>query len=107
MKSYNLDIESGVHTVKITLQNNGYVGHIIQKVSGNCKGRDMLDFNFENEEDSDLLPENDCQLEYNEDYNIFRCVLVNAVGSTLECEGDAEEMNDMIVAIEIIDFTEE
>ena len=104
MKNYDPNIYRGVHTVKITLQIWEYKGHIIKRVGGNCKGRTILDFDFECE---DSFSDNDCQLEYHEDLDYFSCVLKDEEGNTLKCDGDAEEMNDMIVGIEIIDFREE
>ncbi len=103
MKKYDPNIIKGIHTVKITLQQWDYVGHVIQKIGGNCKGRNVLGFDFECE---DEFPDNDCQLEYHEEDDIFTCVLTNENGGTLECKGDAREMNDMIVGIEIVDFKE-
>lgn len=104
MRTYDPNISEGIHTVKITLQQRDYVGHIIQKIRGNCKGRDLLTFDFEDEEE---FPNNDCQLKYHEDADFFTCVLKNENGDTLYCEGDAIEMNNMIVCIEIIDFSED
>lgn len=104
MKNYDLNIYRGIHTVKITLQIWEYKGHIIQKISGNCKGKSILDFDFECEDD---FPNNDCHLEYHEDGDYFTCTLKDEDGNTLECAGDVAEMNDMIVRIEIIDFCEE
>ena len=101
MTSYDPNIISGVHTVQITMQMWDYVGHIIQKIRGNCKGMEILNFDFEIE---DEFPENDCQLEYHEDGDFFSCILKNENGDTLECENDAQEMNDMIVAVEILSF---
>lgn len=87
--------------MQITLQMWDYVGHIIRKIRGNCKGLAVLYFDFEIE---DEFPESDCQLEYHEDGDFFSCVLKNENGATLECENDAQEMNDMIVAVEILSF---
>lgn len=101
MNNYDSNIYNGVHTIKITLQQWDFVGHIIQKISGNCKGRNVLDFDFECE---DEFPDNDCDLTYNDEYNMFSCKLKNKEGDTLECEGDAADMNKMIVGMEIIDF---
>ena len=47
---------------------------------------------------------NDCNLTYDDDYDMFSCVLKNKEGNTLACEGDATDMNEMIVGMEIIDF---
>lgn len=104
MKNYDPNIYKGIHTVKITLQQWEYKGHIIKRVGGNCKGRNILDFDFECE---DELPDNDCQMEYYEEDDCFSCVLKDKDGNMLKCIGDADEMNDMIVGIKIIDFCEE
>lgn len=104
MKNYDPNIYSGIHTVKITLQQCEYVGHIIQKIGGDCKGRDVLYFDFECE---DAENENDCDLRYDEDYDCFSAILKNENGDTLDVKGDAEEFNKMIVAVEIINFQEE
>lgn len=104
MKNYDPNIYSGIHTVKITLQQWGYVGHIIQEIRGSSKGRDVLDFDFECE---DAENENDCNLQFDEDFDSFSAILKNESGDTLEVEGDAEEFNQMIVALEIIDFQKE
>ena len=105
MKNYDPNITNGVHTVRITLQSWGYKGHIIQEVKGNCKGRDILNlFDFE---DADEFTKNDCQLQCHEDDEYYSCVLTDDEGNTLECEEDAEGMNDMIVAVEIIYFRKE
>lgn len=101
MKNYDPNIINGTHTIRVTLQMWDYKGHIIQKIKGNCKGREILDFDFEYE---DEFPNNDCQMEYNEEYDGFKCVLTNECGETTKFEGDAEDMNSLIVAVEIIDF---
>lgn len=104
MKNYDPNMSRGIHTIKITLQIWDYVGHIIHKVGGNCRGLSVLEFDFEcwNE-----FEENDCHLEYDEDYGYFVCILKNSDGDTLSCECDVGEMNDMVVAIEILDYAEE
>lgn len=104
MKRYDQKIVNGVHTVKITLQMYEYVGHIIYKIRGNCKGKSVLDFDFEDEVE---FYYNDCQMEYDEEDECFNCVLKSPECNFIECQGDAQEMNDMIVGIEIIDFKED
>lgn len=101
MKNYDPNIYKGIHTVEITIQQWDYVGHIRQSISGNCKGRDILDFDFECE-DADL--ENDCNLRYDEDYYCFYAMLKNESGDTLEIEGDSVEFNNMIVKMEILNY---
>lgn len=101
MKNYDPNITNGIHTVKITLQQWEYVGHIFKKIGGNCKGRNILDFDFECEE-GEL--ESDCELLCGADYEFYRAFLKNESGDTLEVNGEPEEFNNMIVAIEILDF---
>lgn len=103
MKSYDPNIYKGIHTVRITIQQWGYVGHITQQIHGNCKGRDILDFDFECEDGEN---ENDCSLQFDEEYEYFKAVLKDENGNTLEVEGEAEDFNKMIVAVEIVDFKE-
>ncbi len=101
MKSYDPNMHYGIHTIVVTLQQWEYIGHITQKISGNCKGVEAISFNFECEDGS---LENDCNLKYDEKYNYFSAILKNPEGDTLEVEGDAEEFNKMIVKVEIVDF---
>ena len=107
MKSYDNDMfeESiGTHTVEITLQQREYIGHITQRISGDCKGLEFLNFNFECEYGS---LENDCNLKYDEDHKYFSATLKDPEGNTLDVEGYAEEFNNMIVKMEIVDFRRE
>ena len=106
MKSYNPNIYEGIHTVKVTLQQWDYVGHLIYEMGGNCKGKTILDFDFY-DMDIDSIIQNDCQLMLDEYFDIFECKLKNENGDTMDFECDASEMNDMIVAIEIIDYRKE
>lgn len=43
MQNYNINIRNGIHTVKVTLQQWDYVGHIIYKIGGNCYGRNVME----------------------------------------------------------------
>ena len=101
IKNYDPNIYEGIHTVRITIQQWGYVGHITEKVHGNCKGRDVLDFDFECE-DGNL--ENDCNLRFDENYEYFTATQKDEAGNTLLVDGDARDFNKMIVAIEIMDY---
>lgn len=105
IKSYDTSCSMGIHTVRITVQQGEYVGHITNKVRGICKGRDVMDFDFEYEDEESLL-ENDCDLVIYDDGYISAALKDNA-GNTLICEDYASEFNKMIVAVEIIDFAEE
>lgn len=104
MKSYNPDDGKGMHTIRVTIQCLEYTGHLTEKVGGYCKGRNVLDFDFNDEISS--FSENDCKLEY-DDIGWYRCMLKNPEGEEKEIEASPDEMNDMIVAIEIVDFQED
>ena len=104
MKEYNIDLHEGKHKVKITLQYGKYKGHIIYVIGGNCHGlniNDTIDFESETFEKC----EKDCQLTYNEDIDYFTAELVSDDGEVLSIEEDSIGMNNMIVAIEIIDYS--
>lgn len=103
-------LDMGTHKVRITLQYEDFIGHIITEIGGNCHGRDIIgsfDFECEEEFDNDFTS-NDCSLQYNDDLDVFSAVLRNSTGTELILEDkDAEEMNNLIVGIEIIDFIPE
>lgn len=101
MEKYDLNIISGIHEIMVTLQCSEYVGHIIKKVGGNCHGIDILNFDFENEDD---FSDNDCNLKYHEDCDYFTAELKDENGNTLLIDGDAKDMNDMVVAVEILSY---
>lgn len=108
MKNYDCYAEGGTHVIRITLQNGEYLGHITQRIGGNCHGLNMLDFNFVDTGDfsgCDCL--NDCQMSYDEEYDVFSAVLKDEKGDTLSVEGDYSKFNDMIVALEIIEYEPE
>lgn len=91
--------------VKATLMQWGYKGHIIQAIGGNCLGLDILnsiDFDTDTEFDTPST-KNDCSLIYHEDEDFFTATLHDDEGNELYVEGDSAEMNQMIVAIEIVD----
>lgn len=107
MKSYNRNIRNGIHTIRITLQAWEYKGHIIEKVFGNAAGRNVIGYDFfEMGFEMETL-ENDCDLKYNEELDFYTAFLKDENGNELEINEDAEGMNNMIVAIEIIDYQEE
>lgn len=100
----------GVHVIRVTFMQWGFVGHIAFKIGGNCKGASLLDFTFldcDVQEDIDRYTENDCQFSFDEDYEIYRAMLKNTDGDGLEVEGDTEEFKDMVVGIEIAEVTME
>lgn len=104
MENYNFNIRSGEHRVRITLQQGPYIGHIWEDVLGNCRGRDVLEFDFEKEDCEDL--ENDCSIRYHTEGEYFSAILADQSGNICEIEGSREDFNDRIVALEIISYLE-
>lgn len=45
IKNYNPNT-FGIHKIKVTIQMWDYIGHIFYEVSGNCKGKNVMDFSF-------------------------------------------------------------
>ncbi|MDD3337857.1 MAG: DUF5406 family protein [Lachnospiraceae bacterium] len=105
LKEYdpNLCHSDNLQTIKVTLMCWEFVGHVYMKLGGNCKGRSLLDFDFDCESDFDTpSTHNDCNLHYHENGDFFSYTLRDAAGNELEGERDASEMNDLITGIEII-----
>ena len=103
IKNYDPNIYWGIHTIRITIQQWGYVGHITRRVHGNCKGLDVMAFElgFDYEH-----MESDCCLQLDEDGEYFRAILRDTEGNTLEIMEEARNFNKMVVAVEIVDFVE-
>lgn len=92
-----------VHTIRVTLMQDDYTGHIAYEVGGNCKGGDLLDPNGVLEGDY-LFTENDCRFRcVDEEMLYFEAMLHNAAGDALMVEGDENDMLNMIVSMEIAD----
>ena len=106
LKEYDPNtVRDGKQYVRATLMQWGYKGHIITAIGGNCLGLDILNtIDFETETEFDTpSTKNDCSLMYHEDGDFFSAILRDAEGNELHVDGDAQEMNQMIVAVEIID----
>lgn len=99
-------LTNGIHKLKVTLQSYDFVGHIFTEIGGNCHGKNILDFDFECETEFDgKYMSNDCDLKYDEDTDTFSTTLTNNKGEKLVLEYlSDEEMHEMIVGLEIIDF---
>ncbi len=110
IKSYNPNITEATHTVRITLMQWDYIGHISRMVDGNCKGAELLNvdcFECDNQEDIDNYVENDCKLSYDEDYDIYTVIFTKPSGRTLTIVGDEGTMKKMVVSIEFSEVVEE
>lgn len=96
-----------IQQVKVTFQKLEYKGHIIYKISGNCFGRRVMDTDigtFDNDNIKSLV-ENTASLKYDEEYNDYSMTLTDPNGNTLELEElDNDDIDDMIVATEIVGF---
>lgn len=110
IKNYDPNMDYAVHTVRITLMQYDYTGHIAYNISGNCKGTSLLDaqtcFECWGQDEIDNFTENDCEFGYDEDYEVFTAVLLNDKGETLEIEADESEIQDMVVAVEFAEVEE-
>lgn len=103
VENYDPHVFEGIHIVRITIQQWGYVGHITEKVHGNCKGREVLDFDFEC---GDGNLENDCDLQYDEESRCFTATLRNESGGAITVAGSPYCFNRMIVTVEIMDYVD-
>lgn len=101
MKYYNPNMYGGVHRVRVTIQQRGYIGHIFLNVEGNCRGKENLEFDFY---DSTGNGESDCKFRAIRGRDYFSVRLTDARGNNLQVEGTPKEFNYMVVAIEIIDY---
>lgn len=92
----------GMHTCRITLMDDVYVGHVTFKIGGNCKGSQILEAALEFLEDPARY-ESDCDFLVIDD--VFYSVVLKNGDDTLEI-GDLEyeELCDRVVAVEIIDY---
>lgn len=107
---YDPNIWIGTHTVRITLMEWDYVGHIAYKIGGNTRGAGLLDADFFDYADGDdiaNLVENDCELEWLEDSATYQLVLTNPAGEQIQEEWEADELKKMVVSIEFIKFERE
>lgn len=99
--NYDPNINYGVHTVRATLMQWDYVGHIAFQIDGNCKGATLLDPDFiinTDEDDINRYVENDCNFAI--DGQLFSALLTNDKGHELEIQGYEDEISDMIVKME-------
>lgn len=108
MKSYDItdNFRNRVHTVRVTFQFLQYKGHVSYEIGGNCRGLNVMDVDFECWDNCDIenLKENDCNLNFYEEYEMWEMTLKDEAGETCSLdEIDANELSDYVVAVEIID----
>ena len=90
MKYYNPNMYGGVHRVRVTIQQRGYIGHIFMSVDGDCRGKEILEFDFF---DCIGTEENDCKFRAVGGRDYFSAQLTDARGNTLQVEGTPKEFN--------------
>lgn len=100
MKEYNPTTgwfgKKSVHTVRVTLMQEDYIGHVAYEVYGNCTGADVLDVDYFLE-----TAEKDCEFEWTEDF--FSATLRNESGDKLPISGMDTDLRRLIVGMEIVD----
>ena len=70
IKYYDPNMCNAIHTVRITLMQEDYVGHISRKIKGDCKGADLLEadcFEYDDQDDIDRYVENEHLIEIIDD----------------------------------------
>lgn len=108
MKEYDgFELNFGTHTIRVHLQEGSYKGYFDTRVRGNCKGIDVLNFDFE-DDDIDHAEFYNCEIKYYEGYDCYGIKLYDEIHDDwLEDELAPNEMGALIVGIEIVDFREE
>lgn len=105
MLNYDPNIFNGIHTVKLTLQQWQYKGHVSVEIGGNTRGHSVIECAMDLYRDDFAL--NDCEFEFtddDEDQEGFRCTLKDEEGNELLIEDELNELGRLIVAVEIVDY---
>ena len=104
MKEYNPTVgwfgKKSVHTVRVTLMQEDYIGHVAYEVYGNYTGADALDVDYFLE-DGEPYIENDCELAWIEEF--YTATLHNESGDKLQVSGMYTDLRRLIVGMEITD----
>lgn len=104
MQEYNTESRWGKHLVKITLMDGDHKGHVTVRIGGNCMGRSVLDAAVEALDNPQTFADCDCSL-HCRDEDVFEMVLMNDDGDEMELMVDDRELDNMIVSVEIVDYT--
>lgn len=108
MESYNaLNYAYGRHGYRITLMFEEYSGHIESFVGGNVRGSRILEHALDFFESGYGKFSSDCGFTFDdEDENFCSFTLHDKDGNELEFEDyDVSEVEDLIVAVEIVSYT--
>lgn len=103
-------LDYNTHTVRITFNWCGAVGHISYVLKGNCKGADILESALDFISDCDMndienLVENDCHLAMTGNDDTIFCLHLHKDknNDVMLSELDEKEVEELIVAVEIVD----
>ena len=104
MKAYNPTTgwfgKKTVHTVRVTLMQEDYIGHVSYEMYGSYVGAEALDVDYFLET-AEKFTENDCAFEWIEDF--FSATLRNADGGKMPVSGMDSDLRRLIVGMEITD----
>lgn len=111
MKKYDgVNNSFGTTTIKVLFQVDEYKGAMTYKIGGNCKGLDALPSDGMSIIDSleNAKFEGMTITPFDDDAWLVQMTLTSDDGDTLEYDvADEAELEQMIVGMEIIDFTED
>jgi hypothetical protein len=111
MLNYDPNIRNGKHTIRVTIQQWEYKGHIDVVICGNRKGSNVMDsvsYTILDNTPPDMSSDCNFTIEKTPDNgDWFSCILKSDAGDTLDIEDECDRFDNMIVAVEIIDFIKE
>lgn len=111
MKGYDgLNLSYGTHTIKVYLQDKEYQGNFTYRITGNCKGIEVMQFDVSIEDEMQIKKwdKHDCTIELDETTEVLLVTLTNPKnGNTCKYELEDDEFMRMVVGIEIVDFQED
>lgn len=105
MDKYKIGHGLGVHTCRITLMKREFVGHVTFEIGGNARGTSILNAAIDYLYDPCKL-ESDCGFTYYED-DRYSFTLRNGENILPVDNIDFDDLCDMMVAVEIIDYKDE
>ena len=105
MKEYNPNIRWGTHTIEVTFQQYDYTGKLSYEVGGNTKGAAHFEDVADHISWAERFVENNVKFETDGEW--FSVTLVNEVDEELLVEDELDFLEDLIVGVKIISFSEE
>ena len=102
MIQYKNRIGLGVHTCRVTLMKQSFTGHVTFEIGGNCQGASILNAALDYLYDPCKL-ESDCGFTFMED-GYYSFTLMDGDNRLPVDNIDFDELSDMMVGVEIIDY---